>query len=910
MKMRPHCFLRPFLRPVAVFAIAFGVSCLMLSAQDETSATDADSEEMELAEETLSGSDEAVDETEAAEDVDLSADDAIAEDSDLADDDAVADDDSDLAAGEDGSDDDATEALPELTEEQLELTLKLDKQLSEINDQFHELLSIALTRTAEKEFDEAFGLFDEAKALLDKCDATPARAAFTKKLEDERKKAQILYGEELLEGQCEKEFEKLLQLKHTDEILELGNSLLQHLIHANVVYYLGILPGNSYDNAELQVAIAQDTVVSKDENGKVREKFADRVASMSKMTQELIDSQKYWDETSLDAVDPRYYERQREINLLFRAGQFLYQKDQWNDARDKMEQILVKDPYNDDAITLLEKIYRKLYAIADVRQYNELLREQAQSDWSWVESIPDVRNIVITDGAEAYESAGNELLNRLKELMIDHIEFNESDIGSAILLLRSRSKDLDPKGEGFNIMFPQPDKYANKVVTLNLDQIPLYEVLRYICKITGLSYHINETDKIITIGSGADISDMDRRYIPIRQATIQRIVSNMRAEGITGGIMEEDITRQADAGFAGLSASSDSDSSRITSIESDTLRDYFVECGIPFEEGSSIAYDSRANKLTVVNTPENIRDIESLIREMDIQDPLILIESKMVEIKMNDLEELGFDWTLSHTASGKIEHFNFAFTSPAISSGFSDNTLVNSLNLIPNFGPGGSWSLFLTINAIDRTDRAEILSTPKVVTRSDHQAEVHMVREMYFPTSWTEPQISTSCGSSVTFEPSYPEFSGPTRIGTSLVVTPWLQSNNYTILLDLSPSVTDLTGWSDYSYNYVIGEFSSGEEYPMTLKMPEISERTVETHIKVYDGQTVVIGGILRDAHGALSDRWPLFADIPLIGRLFTESASESHKDNLIISVSTRLISGDGIPVRTNTQNGLPDFRR
>ena len=83
-----------------------------------------------------------------------------------------------------------------------------------------------------------------------------------------------------------------------------------------------------------------------------------------------------------------------------------------------------------------------------------------------------------------------------------------------------------------------------------------------------------------------------------------------------------------------------------------------------------------------------------------------------------------------------------------------------------------------------------------------------------------------------------------------------------------------------------------------------------EEAIKVYDGQTVVIGGILSDTHGALSDRWPIFADIPLIGRLFTESASESHKDNLIISVSTRLISGDGIPVRTNTQNGLPDFRR
>jgi general secretion pathway protein D len=573
----------------------------------------------------------------------------------------------------------------------------------------------------------------------------------------------------------------------------------------------------------------------------------------------------------------------------------------------------VKDPYNEDAITLLEKIYRRLYAIADVRIYNEFLREQAQSDWSWVESIPDVRNIVITGGPETYEAAGNELYNRLNDLMIDHIELNDSDIGSAIMYLRARSKELDPLGEGFNIIVPQADKYANKLITLNLDQIPLYEVIRYICKITGLSFRIDETDKIITIGSGSDVSDMVIRYIPIRQATVLRIVGNMRAEGIGDGITQEDTLGQVDAGFANVSVSgsdADPDSMRVTSIAPETLRAYFTESGIPFEEGSTIAYDARANKLTVKNTPENIRQLEFAIRDMDMQDPLILIESKMVEIKMNDLEELGFDWTLSHATSGEIEHFNFTFTSPTISSGFSDNTLVNNLNLIPNFGPGGSWSLFLTINAIDRTDRSEILSTPKVVTVSGRQAQVQMVRQMYFPERWTEPEISTSCGTSVTFEPSYPEF-GPARdIGTSLTVTPTLQPNNYTIRLELNPTVTDLTGWSDYSYNYVIGEFSSGEEYPMTLKMPEISNREIQTTIKVYDGQTVVIGGILSDTHGSLSDRWPIFADIPLIGRLFTESAQEAHKDNLIISVSTRLISGDGIPVRTNTQNGLPDFRR
>jgi len=876
MKMRPHCFLRPILRPAAVFALAFGVTSLMLSAQDESVPADADTAVTETAEEPASEAEE----TEAAVEVDAEADELEAE---------------------------AETEEPALSGDELEVTNEAEADLLENEALFNELLAKAITRTNEKQYVEAFKLFDDAKAELEKCEVSTTRAAFADRLSRERKKAQILYGNALLE-QCENDFNKLLLIADTsrnDEILEIGPKLITDLTYAKVVYYLGILPGEPYDNAALQVEIAKDPV-------KKKEQFATTADSMIKTTQELIDSQNFWNETSLKAVDPRYDERQREITLLFRAGQFLYQNDEWDAARDKMEQILVKDPYNENAITLLEKIYRRLYAIADVRVYNELLREQAQSDWAWVESIPDVRNIVITGGAETYESAGNELYNRLNELMIDHIEFEGSDITSAISLLRARSKDLDPQGEGFNIIVPQSEKYADKTVTLNLDQIPLYEVIRYICKITGLNFRIDETDKIITIGSGSDVSDMVTRYIPIRQATILRIVGNMRAEGIGDGITQEDTVGPGDTvgSLITLSgAESDPDSQRVTSIAPETLRTYFAESGIPFEEGASIAYDARANKLTVVNTPENIRQLEFAIRDMDMQDPLILIESKMVEIKMNDLEELGFDWTLSH-GNGEEDHWNFTFTSPSIGSGWSDNTLVRDLNLIPNFGPGGSWSLFLTINAIDRTDRSEILSTPKVVTVSGRQAQVQMVRQMYFPESWTEPEISTSCGSSVTFEPSYPEFGGPRDIGTSLTVTPTLQPNNYTIRLELNPTVTDLTGWSDYSYNYVIGEFSSGEEYPMTLKMPEISNREVQTTIKVYDGQTVVIGGILSDTHGQLSDRWPIYADIPLIGRLFTESAAESHKDNLIISVSTRLISGDGIPVRTNTQNGLPDFRR
>lgn len=795
-----------------------------------------------------------------------------------------------------------------LTEEERQLSLEMDEGLIQNRDELTDMLSRAISRyTADKEFAEAFDLFDQTEKLLEQNPSTAERATYKERIRAEKKKAQILWGESMYDDAM-KRYTKLLQMEHSEDIIELGRALDVDLAYANNVYYLGVRPGRAADADELQRQVSRDPL---------KGDFYERVQKLRTKVGHLVDGEEYFENTSLDAVDPYYDKRNREVALLFRAGEFLYQNSRYMEARDKMEQILIKDPYNEQAITLLEKIYRKLYAIADLRVYNELLRESAQTEWTWVENIPDDKNIIATSGPEVYNGSENELFNKLNSIVIEHIEFSDSDITSAISLLKIRSKDADPDGKGINIInrIPNDESFKNKTITLELDQVPIYEIIRYICKQTGLSFRIDESDQTLTIGTGSDVNDMVTRYIPVRQGIIKRIVTDMGDVG-NAVTFQEDLGT-VDAAFANVDFDSTfttgiagPDSlNHVQAITAEALKQYFIDNGIPFEEGSSIAYNSRANKLTVKNTPENVRQLELAIRDMDVQNPLILIESKMVEIKMEDLEELGFDWTVTHI-NFEDARWNLTFASPQINAGFSNNKLINGLNLIPNFGPGGAWNVFLTVNAIDRTDRAEILCTPKVVTTTGRQAQIQMVRQMYFPENWSEPEISTSCGTSISFEPSYPEFGSAREVGTNLTVTPTLYSNNYTIRLNLNPSVTDLTGWSDYSYDYVIGDFASGENYPMTLKMPEISVREVETTIKVYDGQTVIIGGILSDSQGRVADRWPILGDLPLIGRFFTESASSADKDNLIISVTCRLISGDGIPVRSNAQNGLPDFRR
>ena len=92
--------------------------------------------------------------------------------------------------------------------------------------------------------------------------------------------------------------------------------------------------------------------------------------------------------------------------------------------------------------------------------------------------------------------------------------------------------------------------------------------------------------------------------------------------------------------------------------------------------------------------------------------------------------------------------------------------------------------------------------------------------------------------------------------------------------------------------------------------MPIFSVRDVTTNVKVYDGETLVLGGMIRDAILKEDDRLSGIGDVPLVGRLFRTKNESSNKQNLLIFVTARLVNPDGIPVRMGETRGLPDFRR
>ena len=667
--------------------------------------------------------------------------------------------------------------------------------------------------------------------------------------------------------------------------------------------------------------------------------FSVRVAQLKAACEKIIKAFEFRVQTDTAAVDPNYANRMEKINKLYARANNLYRDSQYTQARDICEQIFIEDPCNAKAIALLDKIYKKLYFYSELRAYNEVLRSDAESIWLWSNAIPASGNRVAT---EQKREVKDPLMEKLNSWKIS-VAFADYSIKDAITMIREKSQEIDPRKVGVNFLergIAGTDT-ENISITLELDNVPISVVLNYLCKKAGISWKTSEA--FVLYGHG--ISDYETTEIPMRNS-VYHLMTGADEKGEEESEDDDDVwdTRGLDSTAKTISGAAGKKRGAVSDTK---LRAYFADRGIPFDDHSSVIYNPKTHKLAVTNTRENLQKLELLVREIDVETPLVLIESKILEISLNDEEELGFDWSGTYT-NAKNSDYDFAFNSPLRSvapsavdavEGIVNDKLINNLNIIPNMNLNGGHQLnfYLTVSAVDRTDRLEQLSTPKIVVKSGDEAVIKMIKSMYFPDSWESPDTEIDDGD-VAMETSYPEFSDPDEVGIQFTVKPTVSSNKYTVQLELEPSITDLTGWTDYSYDMVIlrtiqldedpteedsennndnnngdsviaGQLRARDLFRVNIKMPEISKRELITKLKCFDAQTMMVGGMVLDKQISMEDRYPILGDLPIIGRLFTKTANTTARSNLLISVSPRLISGDGVPINSRPDNGIPDFR-
>ncbi len=686
---------------------------------------------------------------------------------------------------------------------------------------------------------------------------------------------------------------------------------------------------------------------------KVVEKNPAKKKEIDKKIQQLQRSIKFAEfkeKTSPKYVDPEKPIRDNEIDTKLEQGRVYFTNKRYSDAREMFEHVLLKDPYNVEATRYLKRMNEKLLEAGTERRDVMTTERIAEIKWKWNDPVtPLVSPDVVIESSQPVKKIsklGEGIWAKLETIVIPKISFEEASIHAVIKYLKSRSRELDPDGEGVNI-FLQLSNTTNEVsvadsevehesdeltlddfdqefiindqkpdlqnipkppgseitITMDFDNIPLGEAIRYICQGAGLKYKV-ETHAIIIASQDVQFDEMETRFYPVE-----------------AGFLEQKATKKSTGGITGSSSDQ--------KVESKEVLELFQTYGVEFPQGAKIIYDQRTSKLIVTNTPSNLRKVEKILAELNVQPLQVTIESKFVEISQNDLEELGFEW-LFLGGDGSEGNKNIKIsgdseftllkqtagnaTDPRLSSGlrFLAPSSVGNDRLLSINSILGDFQFNTIIRAIEQKDSSDVLSAPKVTTISGQTAILKVIDTRKFPESYSEPEIQFSTETSgggqtgSNIKPPTPQFGAETEIGVILTVTPTVSSDGYSIDLDLQPEVVQFLGFD----NYDVVQTLEGQNVTTPIQIPVISKRKISTKVIVWDGETVVLGGMITENVQKVEDKIPFLGDLPVLGRLFKNESQKSEKRNLLIFVTARLVNPAGLPVRTADIRGLPDFRR
>jgi type IV pilus assembly protein PilQ len=299
----------------------------------------------------------------------------------------------------------------------------------------------------------------------------------------------------------------------------------------------------------------------------------------------------------------------------------------------------------------------------------------------------------------------------------------------------------------------------------------------------------------------------------------------------------------------------------------------------------SLSIDERTNTLLVQDTSEKLADVRRLVQTLDVPVRQVLIEARIVIVSDTFERDLGvrFGITSAHQVNGNgllavtgtgvgadtmtgsaITNLQkgpspFPVTSPTLDNRYMVN--LPAANINGSIGVSlltGSTLVDLELSAAQNEGKSETISSPRVITANQKQAEIKQGVEIPY-------QESASSGATTT------QFKNAVL---SLKVTPLITPDNR-VILDLDVS--------DDSVGQQVTSATGGS-------VPSIDTREIITQVLVNDGQTVVLGGILDTTKTKQANKVPFFGDIPILGYLFKSTTDINNKTELLIFITPKIL--------------------
>ncbi len=591
-------------------------------------------------------------------------------------------------------------------------------------------------------------------------------------------------------------------------------------------------------------------------------------------------------------------------------------------------------------------------------------------DHGWHEDIsPDIVKAPTAAGPIVQASNRANITRKLQSIIIDKVNFEKLDIAAVIQFLQQKSKELDPDHQGINFVLrltadqaagadapPPPAAPApadasaaaaatplhpiHREVSITLTDVPLSEVLGYIIQQTNLQYSVEDF------------------AVYLRPSIDEGETLTVRTFLVPPALFEGSGLKVS------LATTTDQAPSTVESVAVDAQK-ALTDKGIRFPAGATATFLPGSSKLVVRDTPEQLDLIANIIEQLSTETPQVQIEAKIAEFNQDAIKALSFNY---FAGTGSFTSTNFGaqtalrnannttatqtdaltgvggLTPDSISTLIQANSSTsgnvfpitnapvanNSPNILTVGAVIDEVGLEAIINAINNIQGVSLLSAPSVTTQNGLKANIDIVREFPYPTSFEKPKLSNTSnlayssglgtdgienGNSVSpgggFIPARPVVLAipPTPrefvtqdVGVSLEVKPTTYPDQRIDLDITKAQVLDFDGFIDYGVPIRARTVedasgngdSSGEGIALTqgtINQPVFDLRSMVTDLQVVDGQTAVLGGLIREDTQEVHDKVPVLGDLPLVGRLFQSKVNERTKKNLLIFVTAKLIN-------------------
>jgi len=269
----------------------------------------------------------------------------------------------------------------------------------------------------------------------------------------------------------------------------------------------------------------------------------------------------------------------------------------------------------------------------------------------------------------------------------------------------------------------------------------------------------------------------------------------------------------------------------------------------------TIQADERSRQVIVSALPERLGEVEELIKKLDKPTREVLIETRILSIKILPSYEMGIDW---ETLFGRLNMQSIFPSSAATNIG------------VVGYGALDSDTNFVVeLKAMEQVQDVKLLSNPRITVLDNKEASIHIGDKLAYTTATTTTGTSTSTtAESVTF----------VDVGIKLNVMPKINEDGY-ITISIKPEISSKTG-------EFISE-STGNVFPL------INTTTAETSVMVKDGTTIIIGGLRKDERTHTITGIPLLKNIPFLGALFRHESDEITKQEIAIFLTPHIISPD-----------------